>query len=68
MNRSIRCIHGMDRDLVACPACGDQDKTADAGNGYRRPSRQAVISRPHGQTMSGRERLMYARRERQAGR
>lgn len=25
MNRSIRCAHGFDRDLVACPQCGDTD-------------------------------------------
>lgn len=25
MNRSIRCQHGFDRDVVACPQCGDTD-------------------------------------------
>jgi hypothetical protein len=70
VNRSIRCKHGMDRDLVACPACGDDDADSRAqarANGHvytRRP-----VTSPHGrQPEARRERLAYARRERQAGR
>jgi hypothetical protein len=58
----------MDRDLVACPACGDHDRDslADARNNAKRKSRPAVISRQHGRPglASRRERLMYATRER----
>ncbi len=69
MNRSIRCRHGFDRDLVACPACGDTDRDMIAeakNNAKRRPSR-IVMNRPHGGSCR-RERLAYATRERQAGR
>jgi hypothetical protein len=69
MNRSIRCVHGMDRSLVACPACGDTDadsRREDKVNARRNP-RKVVMNRPHGGSCR-RDRLAYARRERQAGR
>lgn len=66
MRRSIRCRHGMDRDPVPCPGCGDVD--ADSLRESRPTStRRAVISRPHG-GKPRRKRLAYARRERVAGR
>lgn len=69
MRRSIRCRHGMDRSLVACPACGDDDADSRAqaranGNFYAHPQ---VVNKSRA-TVPIRERLAYARRERQAGR
>jgi predicted RNA-binding Zn-ribbon protein involved in translation (DUF1610 family) len=69
VKRSIRCKHGMDRSLVACPACGDDDADSRAqaranGHVYTRPQ---VVNKSRA-AMPRRERLAYARRERQAGR
>lgn len=69
MRRSIRCVHGMDRSLVACPACGDTDadsRREDKVNARRNP-RKPVVNKSRA-AMPRRDRLAYARRERQAGR
>jgi len=70
MNRSIRCPHGFDRDLVPCERCGDHDPCAahEARNNAHRNPRKPVTNPRGRQPTSRRERLMYATRERRAGR
>lgn len=54
MNRSIRCRHGFDRDLVDCPACGDKgslerhEQRLVDGHRRRYHQRKQVINKPHG--------------------
>jgi hypothetical protein len=64
MNRSIRCRHGFDRDLVPCYECGDpdwlnvaQDRHTENTRRIRaaRAARRAVISNPHGRPSDKRD-------------
>lgn len=65
MNRSIRCPHMFDRDIVPCEQCGDYDPCAahEARNNAHRKSSRKPVTNPQGR-QPRRERLMYARRER----